>query len=47
VRIVANFQMKVGGFTLHRNSEQIINVHFSLVPKNPAAYCSALYMLRC
>ena len=38
VRIVANFQMKVGGFTLHRNSEQIINVHISLVPKNPLGH---------
>src|SRR5262249_2987729 len=35
VRIVAHLEVKVGGFALHGNSKQIINMHISLEPKKP------------
>jgi hypothetical protein len=39
--------MKVGGFALHRNAKQIINVHISLLPRilgfsKPSKLCGAI-----
>src|SRR6185312_13025662 len=41
VGIVADFQVQVGGFALHGNAKQIINMHNAVLPQEAQAHRNA------